>query len=139
MWNCAAGGPREAEPYTSAGAGGQARPPASEPLATADPGHRLENAVYLALRRRREPVSYAGETGYWECDFVSGGEAIQVCVELTSSNVARELRGVLGGAGLPGRRRPLILTLDQRDRIATQGATVEVVPAWEWLSKKGGG
>ena len=34
---------------------------------------------------------------------------------------------------LPGKRRPLVLTLIQRDRIREQGVTIEVRPAWDWL------
>ena len=37
---------------------------------------------------------YAGETERWECDFVTPSEAIQVCLELTQSNLEREAEGV---------------------------------------------
>jgi hypothetical protein len=106
---------------------------ANSPQSTLDLGHRLENAVFLALRRRRQPVTYAGEKDLWECDFVTDTEAIQVCIELTSRNVEREVRGAVRAAALAGSRRPLILTLDQRDRISAEGTTVEVLPAWEWM------
>jgi predicted AAA+ superfamily ATPase len=43
---------------------------ANSPQATADLGHRLENAVFLSLRRRKKPISYAAELHQWECDFV---------------------------------------------------------------------
>jgi predicted AAA+ superfamily ATPase len=107
---------------------------ANSPQATSGLGHRLENAVFLALRRHRRPVSYAGERDQWECDFVTDTEAIQVCVELTPRNAERELRGALRAAALPGRRTPMILTLDQRDRVSGEGVVVEVLPAWEWLA-----
>lgn len=106
----------------------------NSPQTTADVGHRLENALFLALRRRREPVFYAGEIDQWECDFLTTTHAIQVCVELTPDNAEREIRGALRAAALPGQRRPLILTLDQRDRISTDGAEIDVLPAWEWLA-----
>ena len=109
---------------------------ANSPQATADVGHRLENAIFLGLRRRGKSVSYAGEKDRWECDFVTETHAIQVCLELNSDNVERETRGALSGAALPGRRRsPLILTLDQRDRVSAGGTTIDVLPAWEWLSQ----
>lgn len=108
---------------------------ANSPQMTADLGHRLENAIYLALRRQRIAVSYAGEMHQWECDFVTDAEAIQVCVALKPENADRELRGALRGAALPGYRRPLILTLDQRDRVSFDGVSVEVQPAWEWLTR----
>jgi hypothetical protein len=108
---------------------------ANSPQSTVDLGHRLENAVFLALRRMRKPVSYAGERDLWECDFVTDTEAIQVCVELTPRNVEREGRGAVSAAASAGRRRPLILTLDQRDRISVNGTTVDVLPAWEWMAR----
>jgi uncharacterized protein len=110
---------------------------ANSPQSTADLGHRLENAVFLALRRRRRPVSYAGEANVWECDFVTDTEVIQVCAALTPQNQQREIRGVLGAAALPARskRRALIFTLDQRDRLTLGDTVVEVLPAWDWLAQ----
>jgi predicted AAA+ superfamily ATPase len=108
---------------------------ANSPQFTPDVGRRLENAVFLALRRRRAhgTVTYAGEANAWECDFLTKSTAIQVCAELTPENRDREIRGVLRAAALPGRRRPLILTIDQRDRIDTDAGPVDVRPAWEWM------
>jgi hypothetical protein len=51
--------------------------------------------------------------------------------------VARELRGLLAAADLPGgrgrRRQLLVLTLNQRDALKENGHSITVVPAWEWL------
>jgi predicted AAA+ superfamily ATPase len=107
---------------------------AVSPQAAPDTGHRLENAVYLALRGRGEPVHYACEKDSWECDFVTDGEAIQVCAELTPFNREREVCGLIRAMALPGRRRPLILTIDQRDDLAEGDLWVPVRPAWEWLA-----
>ena len=107
---------------------------ANSPQATADLGHRLENAVFLSLRRRKKSISYAAEIHQWECDFVTDMEAIQVCADLNPRNLEREVRGAIHAAALPGRRRALILTLNQRDRIVVDGTTVEVIPVWEWLA-----
>ena len=106
---------------------------ANSPRMTSDLGHRLENAVFLALRRRGESIAYAGEKDSWECDFVTASHAIQVCAQLTPQNREREIGGALQAAGLPGRRRPLILTLDQTDAITVEDVVVEVRPAWEWM------
>ncbi|MBI2930737.1 MAG: ATP-binding protein, partial [Planctomycetes bacterium] len=108
---------------------------ANSPQATPDVGHRLENAVYLALRRSGGNISYAGERDLWECDFVTDSLAVQVCAELTEFNRARELAGLVHAAALPGRRRTIMLTLNQTDRLRVEGITVEVQPAWRWLSE----
>ena len=108
---------------------------ANSPQTTPDLGHRLENAVFLALRRRGVTMAYAGERDAWECDFVTDSEAIQVCAELTPFNRDREVQGVVRATALPAKkRRPLILTLDQHDRIAVGNLVIEVLPAWEWIS-----
>jgi len=100
-----------------------------------DVGHRLENAVALHLRRHTPALSYAGERGLWECDFVTPDAAIQVCMELTPTNRNRELRGAVEGARLRGRRRGLVITLDQADRLVEDGVAIEVVPAWRWMTE----
>jgi uncharacterized protein len=107
---------------------------ANSPQLTTDLGHRLENAVFLALRRGGEPIAYASEKDSWECDFVTPTMAIQVCAELNPYNRDREVRGALRAAALPGGRRPLILTLDQKDLIETDGLTIKVQPVWEWMA-----
>jgi len=109
---------------------------ANSQQATPDLGHRLENAVYLELRRRGADPAWAGESERWECDFVTGEAAIQVCAELTPASVAREVSGIAHAALLPGakKRRALIVTLRQSDRLVVEGRSVEVVPAWKWLT-----
>jgi len=98
-----------------------------------DLGHRLENAVAIQLRQSTPDLSYAAERGLWECDFLTPDAAIQVCAELTPANRARELRGVVEGTRLRGRRRGLVVTLDQSDRLVQDGVTIDVVPAWRWM------
>ena len=110
---------------------------ANSPQTTPDVGHRLENAVFLDLRRRGGTVAYAGEKDLWECDFVTESDAIQVCAELTPFNREREFTGVLKAVALPGKtRRARILTLNQRDRMTVNGAAIEVQPVWDWLMRK---
>jgi hypothetical protein len=110
---------------------------AASPQPNRDLGHRLENAVFLALRRERITAAYASEKDAWECDFVTGYEALQCCAELTPFNREREVRGLARACALPGpKRRPVILTLDQRDRFAAEGLRIEVRPAWDWLAAR---
>lgn len=105
----------------------------NSPNLTPDVGHRLENAVFLSLRQRGLTPRYAGEKDLWECDFVTDELAIQVCANLTPFNRERELEGVRRACALPGKRRGLIVTLDQQDALMVDGMKVDVVPAWEWL------
>lgn len=109
---------------------------ANSPQPQPDLGHRLENAVFLALRRQAGPLHYAAETDRWECDFLTDTAAIQVCAELNPANRPRELAGVAGALQLRGKRTGLILTLDQRDTVTVEGQRVKVLPAWEWLAEQ---
>jgi hypothetical protein len=110
---------------------------ANSPNPTPDVGRRLENVVLLALRRGDTQPTFATEPHLWECDFVTPDTAIQVCAALTPANRARELRGLLSAATLPGatksKRELLILTLNQRDALKEDGRRITVLPAWEWL------
>ncbi len=105
----------------------------NSPNVTPDVGHRLENAVFLALRQRGLKPCYAGEKDAWECDFVTEGLAIQVCAQLTPQNRDREIKGLVHACRMPGTRRPVIVTLDQRDSLKVDGLSIEVAPAWDWL------
>lgn len=107
---------------------------ANSPQTSPDRGRRLENAVFLALRSRATPVWYAGEKDSWECDFVTDDAAIQVCAELTPFNRAREVGGLVKACGLPGNRRALLLTLNQRDSFREQEVSIQVQPVWEWMA-----
>jgi predicted AAA+ superfamily ATPase len=107
---------------------------ANSPQVQPDLGHRLENAVGLHLRRSFEGLAYAGERDLWECDFIVPNAAIQVCLELTRENRDRELRGVIEGARLRGKRRAVVVTLDQTDRMREDGVKIEVIPAWRWMA-----
>jgi uncharacterized protein len=106
---------------------------ATSPQLQPDLGHRLENAVALHLRRETRDLAWAGERDSWECDFITPDAVIQVCLELTPHTVVRELRGIVNAARLPGRRRAVIVTLDQTDRLREDGIEIEVVPAWRFL------
>jgi len=85
-------------------------------------------------RRGTLNLHYAGERDLWECDFMIPDAAIQVCLQLTPANRARELRGVCEAARLHGRRRAVVVTLDQTDRLIEDGTQIEVVPAWRWMA-----
>jgi hypothetical protein len=107
---------------------------ANSPQVQPDLGHRLENAVALHLRRETRELCYAGARDLWECDFITPDAAIQVCLELTPANLGREMRGVIEGTRLQGRRRALVVTLDQGDHLREDGVDIEVIPAWRWMS-----
>jgi predicted AAA+ superfamily ATPase len=74
--------------------------------------------VAVHLHRHAPDLCYASERGVWECDFVTPDAVVQVCAELTPANRARELHGVVEGTRLRGRRRGLVVTLDQSGHLS---------------------
>jgi predicted AAA+ superfamily ATPase len=107
--------------------------------ATSDHGRKLENLVFLHLRRQHP----AGNLYYFseksECDFVvlknGTAELVQVCHELTPDNLKREMTGLLDAMRFFDQRKATIVTFGETDLIEENGFTVEVVPAYEYLCR----
>lgn len=113
---------------------------ALSPSSSQDRGHKLENAVYLALRRQGYEVFYFEEERK-ECDFVlcrhNHPEAVvQVCLELNSDNEARELGGLTQAMDYFNLTQGLILTENQEDEIHQDKRTIYITPVWKWLTKE---
>ena len=110
---------------------------ANSPNATPDLGRKLENAVLLTLRRQGSEPTFAAALHAWECDFVTGEQAIQCCARLSPENRKRELRGLVAAATLPGGprrgRELIVITLDQEDALTEEGLAIRLIPAWKWL------
>lgn len=101
-------------------------------------GHVLENMVYLHLRRAGKGIYYFQQKG--ECDFLlapSGRpEAVfQVCYELSSLNLDRELNGLFEAMTYFGIEKGKLITFNQTDVFRKGKYTVEVVAAWQWMSE----
>lgn len=108
-----------------------------------DVGPLLENAVYLALRRRygrlhTDVVTYfAGEAG--GVDFVVDADGAPPQIIQASASLAspatreREVRGAVAAMSELGVRESTIVTLYERDTIETDSGTIRVEPAWRWM------
>lgn len=109
---------------------GLAKDAASENL-----GKRMENLVYLELRRQGHDLYYFSEKN--ECDFIAVKDgnlkAIQVTYELNESNKAREFEGIIEACKILGIKNGLIITYDEEGSFDFQNIKVEVVPIYKWL------
>lgn len=99
-------------------------------------GRKLENAVFLALRRKSKELFSFNGSG--ECDFIQFDEqrkpaAIQVCYNLNSQNEARELDGLIEAMHVFGLDEGLVLTYDQEFEIQKEGKSIPAIPVWKWL------
>lgn len=107
------------------------------PRFTKDTGHKLENLVFLALRRRSKEIYYY--YGKCECDFMVMEKgvitsAIQVCLELNSDNLQRETSGLFEAMKTFHLLEGTIVTLAQNDHFIQDSMTVKVVPFHEFVA-----
>lgn len=103
---------------------------------TDDDGRKLENLVYLRLRRKYREIYYFAEKR--ECDFVifkngTPVDAVQVCLDLNPDNLERELNGVLAALEELNLKKGRIVTLDQKDQYGDRGRIIKVIPCHEFL------
>jgi predicted AAA+ superfamily ATPase len=106
---------------------------------TPDTGRKLENLVFLTLRRRYKDVFYFQEKG--ECDFVvfkqSKVEAlVQVCLELNADTVMREADGLVEAMQFFGATNGEIVTLNQTDIIRREGLEIRVISLKDFLVER---
>jgi len=99
-------------------------------------GRRLENLVFMHLRRKYKQIFYFKDRG--ECDFVtmennSVKEAIQVCLTVNDENFDRELNGLLEAMQHLGLKEGCIVTLNQSDSFEKEGVAVRMIPAHLFL------
>ena len=111
-----------------------------------DLGARLENAVFLELRRRHGRL-LRGEVCYYltragrEVDFVVGdvfehkaGRLVQACASLADpATRAREVRALSEALEETGLESGEIVTLEEAETIETEAGAIHVVPAWRWF------
>jgi predicted AAA+ superfamily ATPase len=105
-------------------------------------GRRLENLIFIHLRRKYKQLYYFKESG--ECDFVAMEqgkvkELVQVCYEVTDVNFDREYNGLLAAMRFFNAKEGIIVTCNQKDIVRKDGQTIRLIPAHDYLSKSGSG
>jgi predicted AAA+ superfamily ATPase len=108
-----------------------------------DVGHRLEDLVYLELRRRGlAELGYLETEDRFEVDFCARdveGEVhlVQVCASLTDpATRARELRALDAAMAELRLSTATLVTLYEEETVPVGGGQVRVVPAWRWLLER---
>ena len=101
-------------------------------------GQKLENAVYVELRRREKEIFYFHDKG--ECDFViREGKDIVVAYQVTVSlkdeeTRKREVDGLKAAMDAFGLMEGYIITKDEtEERKLADGRVVHVVPFYRWI------
>ena len=99
-------------------------------------GRRLENLIFLHLRRKYKHIFYYKDKG--ECDFITMEkntvkEAIQVCLTINDENFDREFNGLLGAMQNLGLKEGYIVTLNQRDLFEKGDMTIKMLPVHDFF------
>lgn len=105
---------------------------------TDNAGHKLENLVYLHLRRQGDSICYY--KGQGECDFIASRKgkvhsAIQVCHQINEQNFTREYNGLSEAMDALNLTEGIIVTLNQTDSFEDNGKIVRMIPAYRFLSE----
>lgn len=108
------------------------------PAFSANAGHRLENLVFLHLRRRSQQIYYYKTKRGGEVDFVwldTSGQKhlVQVCASLKNRDTReREMKALELAMEELNLNRGIIVTLQEEDIIHDR-KRIDVVPAWKFL------
>lgn len=98
-----------------------------------DLGRRLENFVYIKLRRDYSGIYYF-TGGNSECDFLIKQneqivKVVQVCWEINNDNMVREVNGIKEAMTETGAPEGIIITNNQEDNLDG----IDLIPAWKWM------
>jgi len=102
-------------------------------------GRKLENLIFLHLRRKYKDIRYFKDKG--ECDFIAmergrPKQVIQTCYEITDENFDREINGLMEAMKTLGISEGWIVTMHQADRFAMGDQTITMIPAHEFMMMK---
>lgn len=104
---------------------------------TRDYGRLFENMIFLFLRNQSKKIFYYSNT--FECDFViqfhdQSFMCIQVCYEINSQNLKRELNGLTEALNLFDLQEGWIITFDQNDEFEQDGKKIHAIAAHQWMA-----
>lgn len=107
-------------------------------LTSKDMGRRLENLVFLELKRRGYDAFYFEDKK--ECDFIAVKDRkflpIQVTYELSKENMDREINGIIKACKFLNQKKGLIITYDEEKELDVENISISVIPAWKWMVRK---
>lgn len=107
--------------------------------ATDNHGIKLENLVFIELKRRGCDVFYHADKK--ECDFVVRQgirivQAYQVTVSMADEKTRkREIEGLQEAMDAYQLSEGFIITMEEKEELTIDDKKIHVVPAWEWMLK----
>ena len=95
-------------------------------------GRRLENLIFLHLRRKYKHIFYYKDKG--ECDFITM-EKNTVKEAINDENFDREFNGLLGAMQNLGLKEGYIVTLNQSDLFEKEDMTIKMLPVHDFFER----
>ena len=107
-------------------------------LSKEDIGPKLENIIFLHLRREWSDVFYHRTTSGYEVDFAVGPDSniqlIQVSADISKEQTAeREIRSLREAMKEFKVKESILVTLDEEDTLSFPEGKVNIIPAWKYL------
>lgn len=105
--------------------------------ATDNIGYKLENIVFIELKRRGYDLFY--HSNKRECDFIVRQkaritQAYQVTVSVSDAKTRkREISGLQEAMSAYSLSEGYIITIDEKETIQVAEGIIHIVPAWEWM------
>jgi len=105
--------------------------------ATDNIGFKLENIVFIELKRRGYTLFYHSDKR--ECDFIVRQkneitQAYQVTVSISDAKTRkREISGLQEAMSTYSLSEGYIITMDEKETIRMTEGIIHVIPAWEWM------
>ena len=105
---------------------------------SSDFGQRMENIIFLHLRRETQEVFYYRTRSGYEVDFCTGKDndlkLIQVCKDLSNEETrTREIRSLKEAMSELNTDHSLIITMDQDEALKLDEGTIRILPIWKYL------
>ena len=104
-----------------------------------DIGHKLENIVYLQLKRKKLGDIYYFSERDFECDFIIHNQgkvqqAIQV-VSYVKGNVVkqREIKGLIKALKFFKLKQGVVITLDYEQELVLEDFLIKFIPIYKWF------
>lgn len=104
-----------------------------------DKGRRLENMIFLHLRRHSDEIYYYRTAKRHEVDFVwidreQNKHLVQVSLTVKDPKTrSREVTSLLGAMEELGLENGKIITFDEEETVKEGDKTIEIIPAWKYL------
>lgn len=101
-------------------------------------GAKLENIVFLHIRRKTDKVFYYKTKSGYEVDFAYGNDfdvkLVQVSADIVNEETfSREKRSLIEAMAELNLKESTIVTLGEEDEVVEENMVIRIIPVWKYL------